>query len=67
MYLYLGKQEIDDGEKVKVTSADYLYDTDENNFEKDFTEFEIRGAGKRPFLVRMYIYVNNFRPVMEPY
>ena len=50
MYLYLGKQEIDDGEKVKVISVDYLYDTDYNNVEKDFTEFETRGAGKRTFL-----------------
>ena len=59
MYLYLGKQEIDDGEKVKVTSADYLYDTDDNNFEEDFSGFETRGSGKRAFLVRMYIYGNS--------
>ena len=62
MYLYLGKQEIDDGEKVKVTSVDYLYDTDDNNFEEAFSEFETRGAGKRTFLVGMYMYVNNFKP-----
>ena len=53
MYLYLGKQEIDDGEKVKVTSVDYLYDTDDNNFEEAFSEFETRGAGKRTFLHAM--------------